>query len=484
MRRTWISLAVFGIALCVPAVSKAIEAKHFNCEKAVVTELAKFSRARGKCITTCVGKKQTKPSLNKCSPSFDPNTAACAQKAVDNYSKAIVSKCTGNMPACGGYLKGFCRENTSLTCNRGTECAISLHCDGRCSTTTSTTCKEDVDCPSGETCVSDTATKDVATFAAGNLFEGDPVPPTAQIDSFAETLFQCRQAVCSGNGDLCGDDGDCTSPEVCTPGKCSDGTPCRYDGNCGTGTTKKCLPLGRCSLAPQACVTSQDCGANGACQRWGRCVNAAMPTSSSLDICYDNTMCTAVGETCGRTPVDTDRKKEQACTKAVGDALAKVTFDVANCQAGCALERDLKLGQRCDNDPSKKCQRLDDCPGGTCRPTSCDPLATGRCANDLSQVCAGDADCARVGGVCTDTTPDPISRSLKDCRDKAFAKGVASINKKCATLPTCGAYSPFGGTIGNFNRPEDLMGFVNGLQDKQFKEDNPDLGAGSNFCEQ
>ena len=39
-----------------------------------------------------------------------------------------------------------------------------------------------------------------------------------------------------------------------------------------------------------------------------------------------------------------------------------------------------------------------------------------------------------------------------------------------------------GSPIGNFNKPQDLINFVLGAADGQYKEDNPDLAPGSNFC--
>lgn len=479
MRRTLTAISLFGFILGLSAPAGAVDPKVFNCEKAVVLELAKFSRARGKCITTCVTKKQAKPTTYSCSPPFDVlGTQACADKTVLKYSDLITAKCSGNMPACGGYEKGFCSDNTALSCDRDGDCTFGENCVGRCSTTTSLACSLDSDCPLGETCTSGGAPKDIPDFIVGNLFEGSPLSIINQIDLFSEGLFQCRQSVCSGSGDYCTADGECPLGETCTPGKCSNGSACAYDGDCGTGTTKKCLPLGRCSNDPQSCLTAADCP-SGTCDRYGRCGGSG----NNGEPCFTPADCPNPGGTCGRTLTDTDRKTEQKCGTAVAAALAKFTFDMANCQAKCALERDLKDGFRCTDDTAIKCKTDADCAGGalSCQPTSCDPFAIGRCSNDIDQVCAGNGDCASPG-VCNTTTPAPISKSLDDCRTKAFDKAVASINTKCPSLPLCGAYGPFGGAISNLMRPEDLIGFVTGQQDGQFKEDDPDLSPGSNFC--
>lgn len=505
MRRLLFILAAGGLALGFSVPALAIDAPTFNCEKTTVVELTKVSRARGLCIRKCLTKKQTKPTLS-CSPPFDVGTGStqdCADKTLDKYAALITAKCTGHMPPCGGYEKGWCSNNTSLSCNRSisdcpgtcnigtnlcthdnaTPCTVNAECagtcDGRCSTTTTLACQSDLDCPGVEQCVSAGVPKDIPQFITSNLYDGSPLGPIDQVDAFGETLFGCRQKVCTGSGDLCLTNADCPVSESCSSGECSNGAPCDYDGQCGTGTTKKCIALGRCSITAQSCRlgVATDCPGGETCDRLGRCGGG----TNNQEACQSIADCPDATGSCVRTLVDTDRKAELKCSNAVQDALGKFTFDIANCQAKCAQERDQKDGQRCTNDTTKKCKVDGDCGAGTCLPTSCDPFATGRCSNNLFQVCTNNGDCSG-GGICNAASPVPISGSLKLCRDKAQAKALAFINSKCPSLPVCGGYWEYGSPIGNLRHPIDLVGFVTTFQDGQFKEDDPDLGAGSNFC--
>lgn len=478
MKRMLIILASAAIALGHAAPSHAISAKSFNCEKSLVNGLTSMARAEGKCMSTCINKKQSKPAgTYSCRRDdfavpplqLDALTQACVDKAETKFVTQVVAKCTGVMPECGGYRLGYCSNNVNLTCSTDLgDCGVGNQCRGRCSTAM-TSCDFDSDCPVSETCDRPAGTKAPGVLAADTLTSA-----SGQVQSTSETLFGCRQRLCSGSADLCATEDNCPMGESCKAGKCSGGssTLCDVDGECGAG--KKCLPLGRCTVATQTCLTDTDCGiGGGTCKRYGRC--------SDQTICFADTDC-SVG-TCNRTLVDTDRKAELKCTKGVTDALGKLSFDVSNCQSKCALDRDVKAGTRCTNNTSVKCVHDEDCGvGGECRPMSCDPFAIGRCSVTKNQVCSDFSDCP-MGETCNDTTPDPIDQKLADCRDLAVGKAIAFINAKCPSLPACGAFSQFGGLIGFKNTPELLIEFVNGAQDGQFKEDNPDQSPGSNFCQ-
>ena len=226
--------------------------------------------------------------------------------------------------------------------------------------------------------------KDIPDFISGNLFDGAP-GPLVQVDAFGEVLFGCRQKICEDTGDICGTVGDCPGVGPCSAGNCSTGTSCDYDGQCGVGTTKKCIALGRCSVTPISCRTGfipSDCPVGETCNRYGRCDGGG----NDDVLCFDSAA-DCGGAPCTRTTAQTDRKAELKCTNAVSDTLGKFTFDISNCQALCAHERDFKDGQRCTDDTSIKCDEMADGLPGDCRPTSCDPFATGRCSNDLNQVC-------------------------------------------------------------------------------------------------
>ena len=201
-----------------------------------------------------------------------------------------------------------------------------------------------------------------------------------------------------------------------------------------------------------------------------------------------------------RSATQTDRKKELLCTQAVNGALAKLTSDNFNCEAACGLERDLKDGGRCQGDLTIKCKlppNADTCGGsGPCQPTSCDHFAIGRCSGGEpadNQVCADDSDCPLANQPCVATSPAaPASPTLLACRTKARV-GRKTIGKKClalgatpaapvASLPACGVYSQFGSPVGFQYTVDNLMDFVSGAQDGQFKEDNPDQSPGRNLC--
>ena len=69
--------------------------------------------------------------LKSCTPPFDVGTGStqeCADKTVDKYADMITLKCSGFMPTCGGYMKGWCSNNTSTSCNRDI-----VDCPGTCS---------------------------------------------------------------------------------------------------------------------------------------------------------------------------------------------------------------------------------------------------------------------------------------------------------------------------------------------------------------
>jgi len=499
---------MFAVAVAVGGtspVAHAVDSKTFGCESAVVLELANFSKGRGACLQKCVSKKESTPGTYTCHPpTFQPDTTVnCLTKGVDKYYAKIAKKCTGYMPLCGGYLKNYCSNNPTQECNRHSECNLdtcnlgfcmlqpsvpcsaNIECNGSCDAghctgATGTGCYDDGDCSGTGPCLFSSTPQDIPVFSFDNLFGGVP-SPTGQIDGFVESEFQCRQSVCTSTGALCRLDTACGAG-TCQAGKCKAPATnyCRYDGDC---STKKCLPLGRCSDTAQPCTVGVpgECPGVETCERYGRCDSGDREALS----CFNLADCPN-GTACVKTAVSNDRKAEVTCTKAVSAALASYTVAISKCQTACAKERDPKLGQRCQSDTSRKCKVDADCTlygGGPCRKTSCDPFAIGRCASNLNQVCKVASDCLGVGGgACTDTTPDPASQKVKDCRAKALTKALATMNKKCAAMPLCGAFSQFGVGILNKNTPDDLIGFVSEFQDKQFKEDNPDLEAGQNFC--
>lgn len=487
-----IPVALLGALLAIPATGQAqLTGKQFACEQTVLLELGQMSRKRGDCITKCVGKKQAKPADYTCSPPFDGLTDACAVGTEQKYLDKIVQKCTGNMPACGGYLKGYCSNDTNVTCDcdlvtscGSGSCGFGPSCGGRCSTTIALPCSIDADCPGGETCTSAPATKDPLKFAQGNIYDGAP-NIVGQIDLFAESLFLCRQKICSATGDRCSNDGHCPGGETCASGNCfTGGAACNYDGECPT-PKKACLPRGRCSVSGTTCNIGGGtaCPMGETCLRYGRCTDTVTPPGSQ-SICFTDADC--FGETCVRTITQTDRKKELLCTQTVNRTLAKLTFDVFKCEVKCMKERDFQGRGRCQGDTSIKCKLppdADTCGGaGPCQPTSCDHFAIGRCTGDDDQVCADDSDCSLAGGTCSPTTPVPAAQSLLDCRAKALGKAKFLIDKKCPSLPACGVYSDQGSPVGFLYTSDALLGFVTSAQDGQFKEDNPDLPPGSNIC--
>jgi hypothetical protein len=505
MRQKLIILVILGTAL-VAAPAAAITPQQFNCEKAVLLELGKMSKARGKCINKCVIKKQVNPTGYSCSPPFDAETLACTTLSEENYVNQIVNKCTGQMPLCGGYSKGFCSNDTSNTCDCDltTSCtdscgfSMSISCRrGYCSTTTTTSCDVDANCPVGQTCVTSALPKDPLGFAQGNIYDGAP-SVIGQIDLFAEGLFLCRQKVCSNNGQICATDGDCGGGS-CDAGDCqSDFSDCDYDGQCSL--PKKCLARGRCSVTAQSCNLASNgdsigCPVGETCLRWGRCTDAVTPPGSQT-ICFTDAACSP-GETCARSATQTSRTKEMVCTQGVNGALSKLTYDIFNCERLCGFERDVKDGGRCQGDTSIKCDEDADCGANApCQPTSCDHFAFGRCSGGDpadNQVCADDSDCPLANQPCVATSVPPLSATLAACRNKAFAIAKKTIQSKCKaaswtpeapleSLPACGVYSHQGVPVGFQFTADSLLGFVSSAQDGQFKEDDPDLGQGQNMC--
>jgi hypothetical protein len=359
---------------------------------------------------------------------------------------------------------GFCTDGVCCTvgsCASGTTCNATKN--GTCAKPNGSACKANTECGSGN-CVDGYCCNSVC---AGECEACDVGGSVGQCTTVAGPPHGARkacpgtgacQAQCDGSNRIaCGTPpGTSTS---CVAAACASGVStsiayCDGAGNCGSPTTKPCVPYA-CDATTACkgfCTTTADCASGYACK------SSVCVTQGGL-----GTICTA----------------DDQCTSghcvASGAPGASVCCGVASCVAGSACG-DTAAGPAagsCVKQDGQTCAANGDCASGYCVDgVCCDGACTGQCeACDVKGVegkCSGvsgaphgkRAACADGGGdVCKvlacDGTKDRTKCAAfasgldKECVAPSCTNGTATSSATCdgagkCTQPTtssCGAYA-------------------------------------------
>lgn len=351
----------------------------------------------GVCVNDCVASECPNDG-NDCTEAACDNNA-CVQQNLSGTS------CAGGSGECVAGTCSVCvdsecddtNECTQDACN-GAACeftpvADNIECangDGLCKSGTCDVC-EDSECDDGNECTQDACNGAACEFT-----------PVAQGQS------------CNGGAGVCSDAGecvDCINDDGCSDGVACNGTETCVDNACVAGADVDCTPpnecqVGECSEPGGDCSftnvpNNTQCGEDG-----GLCVDGAC-TVCDPNSCDDGNECTEGScnalNVCENIPVNDGA----SCNGGGGQCLT------GNC-VECVADADCNAGNACvqaDSCVNNQCQAGDPvvCPddGNVCTASACDPVNGCSTSNVPDGTSCGNAGETCQAGVCEGVVQPP-----------------------------------------------------------------------------
>jgi len=104
IRALFVAFIAAGTLVATAPAARAVDKDVFKCEDANAKKSAKLAADIFKCIGKCTKRRQLGQDASAvCTDPPDPETQACVDKAAAKYTKVILQKCEGLIPACGEY---------------------------------------------------------------------------------------------------------------------------------------------------------------------------------------------------------------------------------------------------------------------------------------------------------------------------------------------------------------------------------------------
>ena len=300
-------------------------------------------------------------------------SAACMGEGECAIACEPVSEC------CGGESW----TDGSYTCE--TPCSAACSCAGKCGTVTGPGCSAECgSCSGNQSCLNnecvDSCPDDVTTCGAGVCCDsgtavcvaGECCDPVKNCTGRA-----CGDDGCGGDCEALGDGWGCNQNEVC------ENYQCVQNNDCGGS-----LPV--CELGPDGEPTGQirNCGGDG---KWADGPDCAL-NELGKTVC----VMTSAGAVCAECGDDDDCSDGGICVVKPGGAeCAECTEDV-DCQNS-------EVGQACKNGKcgcsgADDCAAGQECVGGVCEGTACDPSLVCDPEDGPKRYCGADG----CGGLCGD----------------------------------------------------------------------------------